>query len=247
MSQLDQRDLRSKKAQKSKELSKMGKNDEAKRQNEQLHCDITTEVTEAVTAALGKRLEDLDSLLNAKGSGLKPRLEHMETIVEKGDNNISNQLSNLESSVTAIELLLGKPDPNHPFIDGIQKSLLDVQTQIEEIQSRPRVDTQPSSHDLDELTRKLDVKCEEYQAKMDCYDNAIGVLENKISDHEARITMNLAKHMSDNIKIGGLAEEYSENCALVASRFFENIMDLKPAKGDIIEAFRMKGALRRKI
>ena len=134
MSQLDQQDLRSKKPQKSKEPSKMGKNDELKKQNEQLHSDIATEVTEAVTAVLGKRFEDLDSLLNAKGSGIKPHLEHMEKIVEKGDNNIFNistQLSNLEMSVTAIEQLLGQADPAHPFVNGIQKSLIDVQSQIE--------------------------------------------------------------------------------------------------------------------
>ena len=65
--------------------------------------------------------------------------------------------------------------------------------------------------------------------------------------NESKITMNTAKHMSNNIKIVGLFKALDEDPMLTTEKFFKNIMKIQPQVGGIIEASRMQGTLYKRI
>ena len=73
------------------------------------------------------------------------------------------------------------------------------------------------------------------------------MLEWKVNTNESKIHVNTAKNLYNNVKIAGLSESLEEVPTQVARNFFTNIMKLKLAEGDILEASRMSGSLRRHI
>ena len=226
-------------------VPEMSKNDDSKKRLKELKSGIVADVTQAVNEALSQKMKALDKLITAADIGEEPRLKHVEAVVEKGPDNLVNRIQSLEETVKSLKTLVGPTDQQQLIEGSIQQNLVDLKDLIENVENNPG--TGEHGTDFADFQASFDAKCTELNDKMDCHDKAIGVLEHKLVEHDSRITMNLAKHMSDNVKIGGLPEKTGENCMLTVSQFFENIMGLKPGVGDIIEASRLRGTLHRKI
>ena len=75
----------------------------------------------------------------------------------------------------------------------------------------------------------------------------MGKLESKVKDVEFLAWCNKAELMYNNIKIGGLVQEEGEDPVLVVESFLLDIMGIEIVDGDILQASRMKGTLRRKV
>ena len=88
---------------------------------------------------------------------------------------------------------------------------------------------------LAELKLEFEEKCEELQVKFNLIAQALGVFEQKFESHDSRITMNMAKTLADNMKIGGVVEVENENPFTMAQAFFENIMELSPSRGMLLK------------
>ena len=182
-------------------------------------------ITNAVSTSLNKSLDDLKDLITNRDTGVEPRLTHIEEIVEKNPNALVEEVDSIRSIVG--------PTPDTPPSASLQQQIIDLKQQLTTLQN--------SEASVDKLQSR------ELEVKVNALCQAMGVLEDKVNSHESRIISNSASILSNNIKIGALAETPDEDPYHVVSTFFENIMGLTPGDGDIVEASRMKGELRRKI
>ena len=75
----------------------------------------------------------------------------------------------------------------------------------------------------------------------------VGKLEHKVKHLDAEVMSNKAKIWYNNIKIGGLTETDDEDPMSVVESFLDDVLNIQITYGDVLEASRMKGSLRRKV
>ena len=167
----------------------------------------------------------------------------MEHMVEDEQDGLSNKLKNTDAEVSKLRSIIG-PNPSDPNVASLQQQVADLRKEVNDLkQTQAAID----SASLAELKLNFEEKVENDETVQKVIIQALANLEDTADSHDARITVNMAKTMADNIKVGGLAYKEDEDPIIVVQGFFENIMELKPGPGDIIEASRMKGSRRVKI
>ena len=176
----------------------------------------------------GKLAEETDkvfeelkqSIIDSVQDSITTQLQAVKDLISKEPDGVDPRLSELEKVVISAD-------------NSLQKTVTDIQTDLTLLkESETAVDKLQSL----EFEQRLNNLCD-----------VVGLLEARVNSHESRILANAADHLANNVKIGGLGQRPNEDPKLVVSAFFENILGIKPVAGDIIEASRMKGELRRKV
>ena len=176
----------------------------------------------------GKLADESDKVFeDAKQSIIDSVQESISTQLQGIKDLISKEPTGVDPCLTVLEKLVVSDDKS------LQKTVAAINSDITLLKA--------SESSVDKL------QALEFEHRLNNLCDVVGLLEARVNSHESRILANAADHLANNVKIGSLGQLPNEDPVLVVTAFFENILDLKPSAGDIVEASRMKGELWRKV
>ena len=192
---------------------------------EGLKLTLSEEITKSVSANIDARLTEIKDLIQGDPDGVDTRLKVIEGVVVSNENALVPEVANIRGLVGPFV------DPPPPL--NLQEQISALRSDVTVLQNSETVADESALH---ELNFKVSHLCD-----------AVGILERKVHSNESRILKNAADLLSNNLKLGGIGETPDEDPVNVAQTFFENILGFSPDEVDIVDAYRMKGNLRRKV
>ena len=180
----------------------------------------------AVTVRLGA----LEGKVKGKTTGLLTRvsaLEKMRDEPEEGFIAVALRVTSLEGDVNGKEGLTNKVESLSTTVKTIEEKLV--------INPTGPIVLQTSKRKSDEM---LEEEVADQRKRLDVASNMIHVMSKELSHLKTQTTANAAKHMANELVMGGIRMEDAEDPIEATIRFIQHRLQIEVKQDEIHDAFR---------